>query len=101
MDTQMQVSYVDMAGVQETFADFVRQGAVKDKVMRIELCATRIDEPVSQETQVAKAYTVARIVLPIPTALALLEHLSLNIAELEKQGVVKRTIPTPEVALSH
>jgi hypothetical protein len=96
MDVQMQTLYVDIAGVQEIFADFVRQVSVKDSVMRIELCVTRVDEPHEKEPQTGKVYTVARIALPIPAALALQEHIALNVAELEKQGLVKRTTaPSP------
>jgi hypothetical protein len=75
--------------------------AVKDQVVRIELCVTRMNDPHPNEARTGTAYTVARIALPIPAALALREHLTLNIAELEKQGLLKRLAVPPSLASNH
>jgi hypothetical protein len=87
--SQVKTLYVDIPAVSETFADYVRLIVVKDTVMRIELCAIRLDDPNPEQT--GKMYPAVRLVLPIPTAMQLHELLTQHLAELEKQGVVKRT----------
>ena len=99
MTIEVKASYIDLPGVQETFSDFVRMVVVKDNVVRIDLCTTRLDDPSPEQT--GKVYPVARLALTIPAALTLQEHLAHQIAEMEKLGLLKRTTAPSPVSPKH
>jgi hypothetical protein len=96
---QVKTTYVDIPEVKEIFADFVRLLVVKDNVMRIEMCVSRLDDPNPDQT--GKIYPAVRLAMPIPTGVQLQELLAQHLAELEKQGLVKRITPTSPEAPKH
>ena len=96
---QVKTVYVDIPTLQETFADFVRLLVVKDNVMRIELCTTRFDDPLTAQT--GKLYPVVRLALPISAAMQLRDYLTQHLAELEKEDTLKCTDAPPSVEPKH
>jgi hypothetical protein len=82
---------VDDPSVSETFIDSPAvAGWAADSVIHAELYAIRRNLPTSGEES-ARAHVRARLALTIPAAVALQEAVSHQLAELEKQGVFKRT----------
>jgi hypothetical protein len=89
VNVEIKAAFVDRPECQETFVDSVRLVGVMDGVVRVELCATRPDEPRPPEPQTAKFYPVARLALTLPAAMNLRNFLSHHLTELEKQGLIK------------
>jgi hypothetical protein len=89
---QPRLQYVDRPEISETFADsvvkFIFEGA--NNTVRIEFCATRMDDPAGSDPASGKLYTTSRLVLGMAAAIDLANKMTNLLAWLEKQGLVTR-----------
>jgi hypothetical protein len=90
------IRYVDRPDVTETFVDSFRLATYDGFVFKIELCATRMDEPNPNEKPTAARYPVCRLVMPPKTMLELYNQLHQFISQFEAQGLLKKTLVTPD-----
>jgi|SRR5215469_1312803 len=88
-------THVDHPDIAEVFADGVKMVMISDGIVRVELCASRLDEPRPPSRPTGKTHTAARLAITIPAAIALQDYISRNLAELEKQGMLKRGVAPP------
>jgi len=89
--------FVDRADVFETFADSIRGITFDAQTMRIEFCVCRMDEPKPPEPPTSRQYPACRLVLTPNAALELFNKLQRIMGALEKSGVIKKGMPTPQV----
>jgi len=92
----IQVRFVDRPEVSETFVDSIRALGFDGHTMRLELCATRFDEPESQKPPSGRQYPVCRLVLTPNAALDLFNRLQQIMSALEQKGAIKRHTEPPQ-----
>lgn len=91
-EPKLEISYVDLANVSETFADSVEKINIDGNVWRFEFCATRMEEPKPEKNVIpGKKYPVCRLVLTNNCGLDLFNKLRRLVEIMEKQGMVKTT----------
>ena len=95
MRTDLKRIYVDIPEVSETFADSFRNFVFDGQVIRIEFCATRLDDIAPNHPPTAKQYPACRLVLTAQAMLEMYNQLGQMIGALEKEGKIKREVPTP------
>lgn len=93
------INFVDRPEVSETFADSVRGIIFDGQTMRIELCATRMDQPQPENEPTARQYPVCRLVLPPIAAIDLYNKLQQVLQALEKEGKITRNPPSPQTTI--
>jgi hypothetical protein len=86
---------VDRPEVSETFSDSIGEINFDGIVFKICLTVNRMDPPRPPEPPTTSQVTAARLVLPIPTAMNLVENLSNMIKVLQEQGHIKAISPGP------
>jgi hypothetical protein len=88
-DQGKKLKYVGNASISETFCDAVAGVGFDGSNIRIELAVTRIAQgPEGREETV---HPVARLVMPLNSVNELMSKLGGALADLEKQGVVRKT----------
>ena len=98
----LEIQYVSRPEVAETFADILEKLTVDGptNTLRMEFCVVRMDDPVQGNTrQTGKKYTAARLVLPMPGLLDMINKFQQIASVMEQQGTLKRqTIFTPPIS---
>ncbi|MBN1832688.1 MAG: hypothetical protein JW896_11315 [Deltaproteobacteria bacterium] len=92
---QLQARFIDNPAIIETFADSIHAFSFDGQTMRIEFCATRLDEPKPQNPQTATRHPICRLVLTPTATLDLFNKLQKLVNALEQSGVLKRKPPPP------
>jgi hypothetical protein len=92
---QIQIDPVEIDGLSETFADSFTGIHFDGQSWRIELCVTRTELPNPPKPLRAKRVPVCRLVLTPQLGFELTTKLTALIAQLEKQGVIKKTVAMP------
>lgn len=98
---ETQIRYIDRPEISETFVDSL--GVVTfDGNTRLELCATRLDQPKPPDPPTARQYPVCRIVMTPEATVVLFNQLQ-NIMNLLQQAglVTKQEGQPPEVIKRH
>lgn len=97
--SEIKLTYIDDPKLAEAFADSPEvKGWSRDGVMHLEFRSVRLDMPRATEAQSGEHIPVSRVAMTLPVAIALQATLSHHLAELEKQGVVKRMDALPTEA---
>jgi hypothetical protein len=98
---ESQIRYIDRPGIAETFVDSL--GVVTfDGITRIELCATRLDQPKPPDPPTAKKYPVCRVVMTPESTVALFNQLQNIMNLLQQAGLVTKQEGKPhEVIKPH
>ena len=95
-DTQtIEIQYISRPEIQEIFADHLERMTVDGatNTLRMEFTVTRMDDPVqAQNRQTGRKYTVARLVLPMPGLLDMINKFQQVTAVMEQQGTLKRQV---------
>ena len=95
----LEIQYISRPEVSETFADILEKLTVDGatNTLRMEFCVVRMDDPVPGGIrQTGKKYTAARLVLPMPGLLDMINKFQQIASVMEQQGTLKRqTIFTP------
>lgn len=95
----LEIQYFSRPEVTETFADILEKLTVDGptNTLRMEFCVVRMDDPIPGNTkQTGKKYTAARLVLPMPGLLDMINKFQQIASVMEQQGTLKRqTIFTP------
>jgi hypothetical protein len=87
------ITFVDRPNLTETFADSLETFTFSDGLLRFDMCCIRLETPANPGTQnppSAKKYPVARLVIPLDTAVTLFNQLNLVFGALEQSGTIKR-----------
>jgi hypothetical protein len=90
---QVEVQYVNRPEVGETFADLLEKITVDGatNTVRMEFCVVRMDDPkLGDNKQTGKKYTAARLVLPMPGLLDMINKIQQITSAMEQQGMLKR-----------
>jgi hypothetical protein len=87
----LNLTYVDLPQVSETFADSIMSAHFDGQALRIELCVTRLDTGTPQGVLSGRRYPVCRLVLAAPAAIDLINKMQQVGAALVQAGVVKQT----------
>jgi hypothetical protein len=90
------IHYIDIPGVAETFIDSFHYALFDGTTFRIELCATRMDEPKPPAPPTAQQYPICRLVMPPQTMLDLFNQLQTFVNALIQQGILKKE-PLPTI----
>jgi hypothetical protein len=80
------IEYIDVPSISETYADTVRGMMFDGQSIRLELCVTRMAEPMKGSELTGKRQTAARVVLPLAAALELQGQLGRMLSTLAKRG---------------
>jgi hypothetical protein len=91
---QLQLQYVDLPEVSETFADSVHRIQFDGQTLRLEFTVTRLDEHRPPAPATGKRYPACRLVLSNAAAIDLMNKMQQITAGLIKAGVLKAE-PTP------
>ena len=89
----MKTTFVDRPNLTETFADSLETFTFNGGLLRFDLCCTRLEIPTNpnpKNSPTAKKYPVARVVLPLDTAVTLFNQLNQLFGALEQSGAIKR-----------
>jgi hypothetical protein len=89
----IKTTFVDRPNLTETFADSLETFTFNDGLLRFDLCCTRLETPTNPNPKnppTAKKYPVARLVLPLDTAVTLFNQLNQLFGALEQSGTIKR-----------
>jgi hypothetical protein len=94
---RIQIDSVARHDLSETFADSFTNVSFDGQSWRIEFCATRVDPPTSPRPTAlhAKRVPVCRLALTPQLGFELAAKLSSLLAEMEKQGAIKRVMGAP------
>jgi hypothetical protein len=87
---EIQIEFVDMPGVFETFSDSTHFVSFDGATMRIEFCVTRMDRT---NPATAKRYPVCRLVFPANAGLEFYSKLHEMISDMEKNGAITKKPP--------
>src|SRR5262245_32004712 len=87
------ISYEDLPGLAETFADSIGNWTFDGHTLRIEFTVTRFDESRGPEQRAGRRYPVSRLVLSTPAAIDLINRCRQTAAALEKVGLAKNVEP--------
>ena len=91
----VEIQYINRPEIQEVFADYVERMTVDGGTgtLRLEFTVTRMDDPQpGANKQTGRKYTVARLVLPMPGLLDMINKFQQVAAVMEQQGTLKRQI---------
>jgi hypothetical protein len=88
--------YFTVSELPETFIDSVHSAFFDGVTFRLELCATRMDEPKPAQPQSAKQYPICRLIMPPQAMLEVYNQLQGLVNMLIQQGVLKPLINPPE-----
>ena len=91
----IEIQYVNRPEIQEVFADQMERMTVDGatNTLRIEFTVTRMDDPkAGSNKQTGKKYSVARLVLPMPGLLDMINKFQQVAAVMEQQGTLKRQV---------
>lgn len=91
----VKTTYIDRPELTETFSDSLETFTFSDNLLRFDLCCTRLgisDSPNRNNPPTAKKYPVARVVMPLDTAVTLFNQLNQLFGALEQSGAIKREI---------
>jgi hypothetical protein len=91
---QLQLQYVDLPEVSETFADSVHRIQFDGQTLRLEFTVTRLDDHRPPATATGKRYPACRLVLSNAAAIDLMNRMQQITSGLLKAGVLKAE-PTP------
>ena len=90
---EIKTTFVDRPDLTETFSDSLETFTFSDGLLRVDFCCTRLETPANPNPQnppTAKKYPVARMVMPLDTAVTLFNQLNQLFGALEQSGVIKR-----------
>ena len=90
---EIKTTFVDRPDLTETFADSLETFTFSNGLLRVDLCCTRLETPANPNPQnppTAKKYPVARLVMPLDTAVTLFNQLNQLFGVLEQSGAIKR-----------
>lgn len=90
-----QVRYIDIPSVQETFGDSFGLSFFDGNNVRLEMCATRLDDPSGEGPPTARKYPVCRLVMTPEATVELFNHLQNMMVALQQAGLVKTEIALP------
>lgn len=96
----IEVQFVDLPDVKETFADNIRAVHVDGTGLRIEFCVTRLDPFKPGETARARNYPACRLVLAGPAAVDLINKMQQVGTSMAEQGLAKAEHSPPAPAMS-
>ena len=91
----IEIQYVNRPEVQEVFADQIERMTVDGatNTLRLEFTVTRMDDPKpGSNKQTGRKYSVARLVLPMPGLLDMINKFQQVAAVMEQQGTLKRQV---------
>ena len=91
----IEIQYFNRPEVQEVFADFLERMTVDGttNTLRMEFTVTRMDDPqLGNNKQTGKKYTVARVVMPMPGLLDMINKFQQIASVMEQQGSLKRQV---------
>ena len=91
----IEIQYVNRPEIQEVFADQMERMTVDGatNTLRMEFTITRMDDPKpGSNKQTGKKYSVARLVLPMPGLLDMINKFQQVAAVMEQQGTLKRQV---------
>ena len=89
-----EIRYVDLPDILDTFVDSIGISTLIEGVVRVELCATRLERSTGKtKTPNAIRYPVCRLALSPSATLKLHEQLGLMIKGLVESGVLKKAEP--------
>jgi hypothetical protein len=86
---QLQVEYVDLPMLSETFADHVSRIQFDGQTLRLDFCITRLDDHKPPAPAKGKRYPACRLVLSGNAAIDLMNKMQQITAGLIKAGVLK------------
>lgn len=84
----IKITYIDRPDLTETFSDSLEGFTFTDNLLRVDFCCTRLENPANAPT--AKKFPVARLVMPLETAVTLFNNLNNLFGALEQSGVIKK-----------
>ena len=84
------IQYVDLPNLSETFVDSFGNMIFDGQTARIELCVTRMNEPIPPDPPTARRHPVCRLVLTPGAFLDLYNQLHQLVDTLEKQGAIHK-----------
>jgi hypothetical protein len=90
---QTQLQYVDRPEISETFVDSLRGVMFDGMNLRLEFVVNRMDEPRPSTPPSGKSYPVCRIVIPLPSGMAMVGQINGLIANLQAQGLLRPIHP--------
>lgn len=91
----VELQYVNRPEIQEVFADFLERMTVDGatNTLRMEFTVTRMEDPhIGSNKQTGKKFTVARLVLPMPGLLDMINKFQQITQVMEQQGTLKRQV---------
>jgi len=97
---QIQLDSVERHDLAETFADSFNAIKSDGQRWRLEFCVTRMEQPIPPNILRGKQVPVCRLVLTPQLGLELASKLTAFIQEMEKQGVIKKTVNIPMPPIS-
>lgn len=86
---KIEISYLDLPDVSETFSDSIEKISFDGQSWRFEFCVTRMDEPRPPIIS-GKKYPACRLVLTPNAGIDLANKLKGMIEAMEKQGLIKQ-----------
>ena len=96
---EVDLTYVDLIELPETFADNVQRMNFDGRTLRIEFCVARLDDPAPAPAsgrggnktpkRTGKALPVCRLVLDLDGAVDLFNKINTLQAAMERQGVIQ------------
>ena len=95
----VEVQYIDLPNIQETFTDNIRAVHVDGAGLRIEFCVTRLDPFKPGETVRARSYPVCRLVIAGPAAVDLINKMQQVGASMAEKGLAKAEHSGPAPAM--
>jgi hypothetical protein len=84
------VTYVDRPEIQQVYVDVPRSVWADGPIVHIEFCANRFTQPDPTRPGTINQVTSARLVMPLPCALTLLNHLKQMEQNLLAAGAIKQ-----------
>lgn len=91
-----EITFVDIPEVTEIFSDSSRSVTYDGQTMRIDFCATRMDEPNPPNQPTGRQYPVCRLVLTPNAAIDLFNKLQQIMVALEQRGALKKNFLPPQ-----
>jgi hypothetical protein len=89
----LEYDYIERPELPETFADSIEMIFFDGQTLRMNLCATRLEEAGAAGQATGKRYPVCRLVLSINGALELINQTHRVAAMLTQAGVLKQEAP--------
>ncbi len=86
---QLQLAYVDRPEILETYVDSLWRVYFDGQTIRMDFAVHRLDDPQPQVPPTGKAFTAARIVMPVAAMVNMLNKLQDVVAQLQAQGTLR------------